>query len=311
MYNTSYLGELLFVKPPRLIVCTCMININKFLDKSLVRLVVSVTLSVFAVATVVYGATTISTNIQTDGTLSVTGVSTFTGVGHFINDLNVGGADFNLGTGSATTTLTSLSATLLAINADLDLYGGDLNLGTGSATSTLTSSGGKLGLASTSPWGLFSIEAAQGTVGANTPTFVVGDQGTSTPSLYVSGNNGNVGIASSSPYVALGVVGTTTSSLGMRIGGTGSGITQLLTGSCTIDLPSIGAQANGVVNCSASGVIASTTRVWVTPAGLPTFVSFAGASSTADDIIQIGVFNSSSTAAIDPSPQSWLWLGIR
>lgn len=127
----------------------------------------SIFLSALFVAVVAHAASTISTNIQTDGTLSVTGV------GHFTGDINV--------------------------------YGADINLGTGSATSTLTSASALLGVASTSPWGLFSIDAAKGTVGENTPTFVVGDAGTSTPFFLISGNDGNVGVGTSSPWAVLSV----------------------------------------------------------------------------------------------------------
>ncbi len=43
------------------------------------------------------------------------------------------------------------------ITVDLDIFGGDLNIGTGSATSTLTSSSANLGLATTTPIETFSV----------------------------------------------------------------------------------------------------------------------------------------------------------
>src|SRR3990167_2957820 len=59
-----------------------------------------------------------------------------------------------------------------------------------------------LGISSTSPWGLFSVEQ-----GAETYSFVVSNTGSSTPSLVVRGvnGNGNVGIASSTPAYRLSV----------------------------------------------------------------------------------------------------------
>src|SRR3989344_3945621 len=103
----------------------------------------------------VFAATTISTSIQTDGTLSVTGAAVNYG------DLTTGG--------------------------DLYVNGADFSLSTGSATTTLTVSSARLGVASTTPWGLFSIESDNSSVGIN-PIFVVGDQGTSTPLFIISGN---------------------------------------------------------------------------------------------------------------------------
>lgn len=59
------------------------------------------------------------------------------------------------------------------------------SVGGGVETLVLNRQNKKLGVASTSPWGLFSIETLQGTVGAGTPVFVIGDKGTSTPAMYV------------------------------------------------------------------------------------------------------------------------------
>jgi hypothetical protein len=63
--------------------------------------------------------------------------------------------------------------------------------------STLNSSvGGVAGFATSSPWAKLSVE-----MGANHPSFVVSNQGSSTPAFIVSGvnQNGSVGIATSSP----------------------------------------------------------------------------------------------------------------
>src|SRR3989338_905982 len=144
-------------------------NFFRNTSKELPRYAASVIVTMFAVTTVTYAVTTISTNIATDGTLSVVGAAAFT--------------------------------------ADISVNGGDINLGTGSATSTLTSSGGLLGLASTTPWGLFSVESVAGTVLDGVPIFVIGDAGTTTPMFYVSGN-ANVGIGTTRPVQALHVSGS-------------------------------------------------------------------------------------------------------
>ncbi|TSC88775.1 MAG: hypothetical protein G01um10143_832, partial [Parcubacteria group bacterium Gr01-1014_3] len=99
----------------------------------------------------------------------------------------------------------------LTLGGDLFVNGSDLNLGNGlSATSTISGQYGSLGFGSSSPIGQISVEAVQGIVGSNTPIFIVGDSGSSTPFIYVSGVNGNVGIATDSPGAALAVDGLST-----------------------------------------------------------------------------------------------------
>ncbi len=53
-----------------------------------------------------------------------------------------------------------------------------------------------VGISSSTPWGMFSVEQTNGTT---SPVFVVGDQGTSTPHLYI-GANGRVGVGTTSPW---------------------------------------------------------------------------------------------------------------
>jgi len=75
-----------------------------------------------------------------------------------------------------------------------------------------------VGIASTTPWGLLSVEAVQGTVNTDTPIFVVGDQGTSTPLFMIDGN-GSVGIGTSTPSaVGLSVVGDGYFTSGLGVG---------------------------------------------------------------------------------------------
>lgn len=77
---------------------------------------------------------------------------------------------------------------------------------------------GTMGVGSTTPWGLMSVESTS-SAGADTPIFVVGDQGTSTPMFYIGGNTGNVGIGTSSPSATgLGVVGDVYISSGLGVG---------------------------------------------------------------------------------------------
>lgn len=293
----------------------------------------------------VYGASTISTNIQTDGTLSVTGAAVNYG------DLTTGG--------------------------DFYVNGAGFSLGTGSATTTLTVSAARLGIASTSPWGLFSVESDNASVGTNNPIFVVGDQGTTTPLFIISGNDGrigigtsspgvklgvagdinaniiygdtlfatsttatstlrggltvdtstlvvdfssnSVGVASSSPFVALGVTGTTTSSWGAILGLNGAPINQLRFGTCTYN-PGVSIAASSTVstNCTGATGVNTSDRVFVTPVSLEIGLVMTSASSTADNVIQVSVMNTGNRepsagygTALTPASASWFWMAIR
>ncbi len=103
---------------------------------------------------------------------------------------------FGLGTTTPGARLSVKGSTLLE---------GDLTVSFLKSTSTVASSfGGSLGIATTSPWGLLSIEhtTAQD---FRTPSFVISDAGTSTPSIYVDGGYGRVGFGTSSPYAQLSI----------------------------------------------------------------------------------------------------------
>ncbi|TSC89037.1 MAG: ImpA family type VI secretion-associated protein, partial [Parcubacteria group bacterium Gr01-1014_3] len=93
------------------------------------------------------------------------------------------------------------TATDLVELADLYVTNSDIFLGNGlQATTTIHGEYGNLGFGTTTPFGQVSIEAVQGIVGSNTPIFVVGDSGSSSPFIYVSGNNGFTGFGTSSPW---------------------------------------------------------------------------------------------------------------
>jgi hypothetical protein len=70
----------------------------------------------------------------------------------------------------------------------------------------------RAGFASTSPWARLSVDARN--LSNDAPAFVVGSQGTSTPSLIIDGNTGLVGIATSSPVERLTIEGDTVLSSG-------------------------------------------------------------------------------------------------
>jgi hypothetical protein len=138
---------------------------------------------------------------------------------------------------------------------------------------------------------------------------------TATPILSIntstSGLTGHVGIASTTPYVSLGVTGTTTSSAGMVIGAGGSPVSEFLFGVCTVN-PEDGAidTANGTTSdCTASGVTAAH-RVFVTPNNLPAALYLASASSTGSNTIQVAIGAATSSPVITTFA-NWQWIAVR
>ena len=112
------------------------------------------------------------------------------------------------------------------------------------------------------------------------------------------------------------ISGTTTMATAIKIGSGGTGINQVLFGTCSVDLPNIVATTTAVATCTATGV-ASSTKIFITGYDLPTGVVFTGASTTAADTIQVAAFNMGHEttaglgAAINPTPTTWFWMGIQ
>ncbi len=107
---------------------------------------------------------------------------------------------------------TTTSNTRLSIQGNVLISGNLTSVANITATGTLTVSGTAsssiataLGVATTSPWGTFSVEA--NTVN---PSFVVSNEGTAAPYLFVggTGQSGKVGIGTSTPNKPLSVVGS-------------------------------------------------------------------------------------------------------
>ncbi|MEK7501250.1 MAG: hypothetical protein AAB642_03965, partial [Patescibacteria group bacterium] len=120
----------------------------------------------------------------------------------------------NAGSFAATSQLTVSGADLF-LGGDFYVSGSQINLGNGlSATATISGIYSRLGFGSTTPYGQISIEADNTDiygVGSNTPIFVIGDSGSSSPVFYVSGrssgDNPLIGIGTDTPSVALEVRG--------------------------------------------------------------------------------------------------------
>jgi len=239
-------------------------------------------------------STTISTNVNTGGTLTVTGASTLTGA---VN---------------ASSTIAASGNMTVVAGYGLDTAGGGaLNIGTTTATSVIIgSSSAKVGIASTTPWAQLSVNP--NALGTNVPNFVVGS---SSATNFIVANTGFVGVGSTSPSAALGVVGTTTASAGMIIGGSGNGISQLLFGTCTLTSGAIVASTTLSTICTGSEAVTGTGyRVFVTPnITQGKDIVFSSASSTALGI-QITLANINATGVtgtITPTASVWSWMAMR
>lgn len=112
--------------------------------------------------------------------------------------LAVGGTVFATSVGSDITVSGSLAVS--SATATSTFAAGGINYGSGKFIIQQTS--GKVGVASTTPWGLSAIE-----MDATEPSFVVANTGSTTAALYVSGvnSNGRVGVASSTPWGLLSI----------------------------------------------------------------------------------------------------------
>ena len=328
--------------------------------------------------TVVHAATTISTNVNTGGTLTVTGI------GHLQADLNIYGNDLNIGTGTATSTLSGgfgigvgtttpgavfaiatstagLNTAFLLSNlgSNYTFYAedtandsspfvidatGNVGLGTTtpgvklgvagdinaniiygdtffatSTTATSTFRGGlivdtstlvvdfstnRIGIGTTSPWALFSVNPDQ----VSGAEFAVGS---STKTDLIVTNAGRVGVGSTTPFVALGITGTTTSSAGAIVGIDGSPVNQIRFGTCTYNPGAVVTTSGLSTNCTGATGVTPTDRVFVTPQQLELGLIFTAASSTAADVIQVTVLNATTTGGITPASRSWFWMAIK
>jgi hypothetical protein len=260
--------------------------------KNIISVVFSVVLSFVFVAVAAYGATTISTNISTAGTLTVSGTTTL------YSTLNVTGLTT---LGNASTTLTSVSNTLYVGGANglvisdssiLDSSGaisfGDENLST---SGTLTLSSGALSFVNASSTGW--LKAA--TINSDTGAISFGDENLATTGAV------NFATASSTGLASLDSV---------KISSIGNTISDIQFGTCTVTIGSVTASSTAVANCAAAGVTTSH-KVFVTPYISTYHIIFTSASSTANDTIQIAVYNTGVIGPVDPADNVWSWMAIK
>ena len=190
---------------------------------------------------------------------------------------------------------------------------GTLNVGT--TTATLVQIGNAS--SNTSILGNLLIPAAYSIDVAAAGALNIGTTTANAITIGKSGVNTNVagrlGVASTTPYVALGVTGTTTSSAGIVVGALGSPINQIVFGTCTPSFGAVNASSTAVATCTATGVTNTSGNAIVTPAsGLPNFVVMQSASTTGANTIQIEILNTGiNGVAATVNSAVFNWMSIR
>lgn len=222
-------------------------------NKNFISILLSVVLSFAFVAVFVYGATTIGTNVNTEGTLSVTGLGTFLG-------------------GATTTTLTLLNGEIISNAID-----GVIQLGGVASTTSLTLLNGET-----------ITNATDGTIDFGAANL------TTTGAV-------NFATASSTGLASLDSV---------KISSLGDTISDIQFGTCTVTIGSVTASSTAVADCTATGVTTSH-QVFVTPYITNPTIIFSSASSTADNTIQVAVYNTGTVGDVDPADNTWSWMAIK
>jgi len=252
-------------------------------SKLFLQVIIASMVATLATAGIVGAVTTIGANIETAGTLAA-GATTLTGTLAVSKGVTVGAA-YGLDT----------------------VAGGILNIGTTTATtinlgSTAATVAVKGNLTFPSAYGLDSAGVLN--IGTTTATTInVGRSGQVVAQL------GNSTVAGT-----LGVTGLTTlvnaSSTLASFGG-GTAVAGLLFGTCAVNFgTSLGAGVATTTNCTATGVD-STYKVFLTPSNLETYVAFNSASSTGSGVIQVQVFNTSTSTPVTIASRTWAWMAIK
>jgi hypothetical protein len=168
---------------------------------------------------------------------------------HGAGGLYNGGNFFNAGT----ITSTSSSASTFPYASTTAL--------TSTGSAFLATLGGSVGVATTSPFGLLSVEQ-----GTETASLWVGNQGSSTPSLMVSGVNGNgrVGVGTSSPTTTFSVVGSgyITSGFGVGVLNTGAGTLKTSAGATIGTTLSVGTSATIGTSLGVTGTLTASGAIF-------------------------------------------------
>lgn len=258
-----------------------MQNLNTFRKNvGPIAIILSVVASVLLVVGVVQAATTVGSNISTDGTVSVTGLTTLGQA----STTRISVFDTAYFGGTATSTFSS--AGNLSVAGTLGVTGAS------TLSSTLTVSGlTSLGQASSTRFSVFDTAYFGGTA---TSTF------SSTGALTLAGNL-VLATASSTGLATLDSI---------KISSVGDTLADVQHGTCTVTIGSITASTTAMATCIATGVTTAH-KVFITPYITDNGIFMVSASSTANDTIQIAVHNVGYTGAVDPADNIWSWMAIK
>lgn len=241
-------------------------------------------------------ATTISTNVSTDGNVSATGTLQVTGTVTFYGDTKIGpdyGIDtrtvgtLNIGTttasriiiGSPTGSTTIMGVLTLQPGYSLDARTvGTLNIGTTTASRVIIGSP----TASTTIGGVLSVPAGYSLDVTSAGRLNIGT--TTANSIWI----GKAGVTTE-------IYGTASSSAA-KIGG-GTTIAGVVFGYCNIASVTITATSTGYAVCSGATGVAASDRVWVmATSSMPAGMIVEAASSTAADTISLRINNANTGA---------------
>ena len=105
--------------------------------------------------------------------------------------------------------------------------------------------------------------------------------------------------------------------IGMMQIGTGSVVSKMQFGTCSVNPPMLKPGFASTTTCTAS-TVSTADKVFLTPPGFAALSSgrgntvvFVGASTTAASTINIEILNTSTTTAVDVAAGTWSWIGLR
>ena len=169
---------------------------------------------------------------------------------------------------------------------------------------------GYIGIASTSPWGLLSINA-NGNITPGTPEFVVGS---STVTDFIVSNGGNVGVGTTSPFALLSVNGSgffggSVTATNLTATGTVTAVSILATGSTTlqnftgVNATTTNATTTNAYESNLVAVNATSTNLYASVAHFASSI-FDSFTATLATITGLNVTNSTTTNATSTNAYS-------
>lgn len=292
---------------------------KKFANSKLALQTLAATIvTLLSVAGIVRAATTIGTNVNTEGTLTVTGASALNGnvtLGDTVADIITANGyltQARIGTGSTFGHISTVGADELGVEGEMEVDGTAWFDGSLRASSTLMVTGAAT-LHNT--LAVTGITTLTGALNFGTASSTAGG----TALLKVPTINSDTGAISfgNENLTTTGAINFATASstglanLDSAAIGNGTTVDQFLFGTCTVNFGSITASSTAVTTCSATGVTTGH-KVFLTPVLTDNQIIFTSASSTANNVIQVAAYNTGATVgAIDPASATWAWMAIK